>query len=78
MKKLLAYLVVFESISKWSILDASIPDGAINSFIVFCNSFIFSFFLDNSLFPFDNKFLFLIIINLILHFMEIQIQQKYK
>ena len=34
-KKLLAYLVTFEIISKWSMFVASIPDGAINSFIVF-------------------------------------------
>ena len=37
-KKLLAYLFTFDIISKWSILLASIPEGAINSFIVFlCN-----------------------------------------
>ena len=34
-KKLLAYLVTLEIISKWSMLVASIPDGAISSFIVF-------------------------------------------
>ena len=33
-KKLLAYLFTFDIISKWSILDASIPEGAISSFIV--------------------------------------------
>ena len=31
-KKLLAYLFTFDIISKWSILLASIPEGAINSF----------------------------------------------
>ena len=34
-KKLLANLVVSDIISKWSILEASIPAGAINCFIVF-------------------------------------------
>ena len=34
-KKLLAYLVTLDIISKWSMLLASIPDGAISSFIVF-------------------------------------------
>jgi len=33
-KKLLAYLVTFDIISKWSILEASIPAGAIISLIV--------------------------------------------
>ena len=33
-KKLLAYLLILDIISKWSKLDASIPEGAINSFIV--------------------------------------------
>ena len=31
-KKLRAYLFTLEIISKWSILEASIPEGAINSF----------------------------------------------
>ena len=34
-KKLLAYLVVLEIISKWSKCEASIPAGAISSFNVF-------------------------------------------
>ena len=34
-KKLRANLFILEIISKWSIFDASIPDGAINSFIDF-------------------------------------------
>ena len=34
-KKLLAYLVTLDIISKWSILEASIPEGAISSFKVF-------------------------------------------
>ena len=41
-KKLLAYLFTVDAISKWSILLASIPDGAINSFIVFLWSILTS------------------------------------
>ena len=44
-KKLLAYLFALDIISKWSILEASTPDGAIISFNVFLFKKVFSSFL---------------------------------